>query len=228
MLAIAMTAAPRASMHIKQAVESLRGGGFHETVHVFAEPGCRLEVGMDNVVLHLHPARLGARANWTTAVGWLSGHFRTSHLLVVEDDVEYCRNARRILDTQLAAKPQFGYLGLFCPVNEADKLARLGRGWIETRRRIDVWGTVSLCLHCDTVQGLLRYGPLMESDAMRAPYDYLVRTYYRDQVPWPCYVHVPSLTEHHGWNETTVDKKLADRRLRYLRRGLGFSKEFLS
>ena len=88
-----MIAAPRQAMTVDQTLASLRFGGFHETVQVFAEPGTVIG-DCPHTVVSVNRRRKGALRNWTHAIRWALAMTDAPYLLIVEDDVAYCRGAR--------------------------------------------------------------------------------------------------------------------------------------
>ncbi len=226
-LAIGMIAAPRTAMTIEQTVASLRWGGFREEVRIFAEPGTQIG-NLEQVVVHRNSERLGAPANWIGAMRWLLEYTKAPNLLIVEDDVAYCKGARKGLSPFLDTGKPYGFLNLLTPIKESRRLAKAGTGWIQTKWT-DVWGTQAVCFSRSTVRGFVEQDTTLISDP-RASYDFLVAQYYLDRVESPCYYHVPSLCEHVGWYETTLEKPLGLRsrpEYRHLRRGLGFDPDYV-
>lgn len=229
-LAIAMIAAPRRAMTVAETVTSLRFGGFDEQVHVFAEPGT--ETGsLQDVVDHRNPRRLGALDNWLGAIAWLLANTRAEHLLVVEDDVAYCRGARKAVDQVIEGNHPYGFLGLCTQNKEADRLGMLGPGWV-AMKFTDVWGTQAVCFNRSTVARMLPWARKRRRQPRSICYDYLMQEYYRQHAPsHPCYYHVPSLCEYVGWLETTIEKPrelgFCPRDEQPLRRGLGFDPEYI-
>jgi hypothetical protein len=203
-LTIAMIAAPRQAMTVDQTVASLRAGGFHEPLHVFAEPGTCVGPCRDTTV-HCNPRRLGALDNWVGAIAWSLDHTPADHLLIVEDDVAYCRGARQALDRQLRRRERYGFLNLLTPVQVAHVLGQTGPGWIATRRT-DIWGTQAVCFSRESAIELVAYLRRNADDPRAISYDLQMLKFYHAHAQWPCSYHVPSLCEHVGWNETTIEK----------------------
>lgn len=226
-LCIAMIAAPRQAMTVDQTLASLRSGGFHETVHLFAEPGTTVG-DCPNTVVWVHRQRKGALHNWLHAIRWALTKTTAPYLLIVEDDVAYCRGARAALDRRLREGPAFGFLNLLTPVQVGVELSCFGTGWIPTQKT-NIWGTQAVCFSRHLAFGLLEHFRRNHDDPRSISYDLMTLQYYARFPEAPCCYHIPSLCEHVGWRETTIPKPFGlacpEHRLP-LRRGYGFDPDY--
>ena len=227
-LAIGMITCPREACSPNQTIDSLRYGGFLGTIHVFAEPGTDIQ-DTPNVALHRNSRRLGAPANWFGSIEYVFQHSTTRAILMIEDDVAFCRGAQHALQKALSEIGEFGYLSLYTPVREANRLGLRGRGWVPLGRT-DVWGTQAICFNRKHLSGFIAAGQHLLSHPRAVTYDLIMAQYFRSAVQRPCYYHVPSLCDHVGWQETTILREAEfrpDMTLRHLHRGLEFDPEYM-
>ena len=225
-MAIGMIACPRQATTATDTLCCLRFGGFHENVYVFAEPGTEID-DLPGVVLRPNERKLGAPANWFGALDFLIKNTGASRILMMEDDVAFCRGARDVLDSGTAAIERFGYFSLYTPVREADRLAKDKSGWVPLGKT-NVWGTQAVCFHRESLKGLVEHGTLLLAEGRALTYDLIMAEYFRSRSV-PCFYHVPSLCDHTGWWETTIDRDaefLPNMDVRHLHRGLGFDPDY--
>ena len=201
--AIAMIACPRECMTTNEAVAQLRVGGFAETVHVFVEPGTKVK-SEKGLIIHRNKKRLGGQHNWRQALTFMAKELKAENLLMVEDDVEYCKGAHDATALYFANRNEpYGYLSLHAPVREKAFFAK-ARGWTPVRPR-RIWGTQAIMFSRDTLERFVEF-PMLKK-GVEEPYDYIMQQFYRYNVNnRRCFYHVPSLCNHKGWNETTLHK----------------------
>lgn len=226
-LDLAMIAIPRQAQSLERAVTNLRKGGFVEPLHIFAEPGLEAEAKNlpEEVTVTHNWKQMGAKANWMQALAHLAYHCEAEHLLLVEDDVEFCRGARRQLDKFLDSGQPYGMLSLCTMVRERRQMGTK-KGWLRMPR--GQWGTQAICFSRQGALDAVRHPDLLRGDPMSCPYDLRVREVLLG-AHWDCYTHVPSLCEHVGYEETTIDKPSRYRpsaSRTYERRGLDYYREF--
>lgn len=210
--AIGMIACKRECMTTDAAVAALRGGGFPETVTVFAEPDVDDLAEGAGVRLVRNPVRLGGPLNYLRAIRWLLEHTGEAYVLLVEDDVAYCRGARDAL-AALVLRRRLGYASLHTPNRERDRVGARA-GWL--RLPIGrIWGTQAVCFSRWTLEHFV-HDPALHAGL--PTYDYVVQRFYSAR-GWPCYYHAPSLADHVGWSETTLGRQT---NVTEARRGLGF------
>jgi len=222
-IAIAMIACQRQCIGTRTAIKNLRFGGFYGQVDVFAEPGCEIK-NSELVTVHRNSENLGGQANWRQALCWLLENTNSNHLMVVEDDVDYCISAKRAL-LKAINKP-YGYISLHTPEKDREAL-KTESGWVDYNTGY-VWGTQAICFSRHTLEKFIRHDKLWEGQ--EEPYDFIMCQFYKNEISEPTYYHVPSLADHVGWEETTLANKDINLSPKHFnkkwRRGLMFNKEW--
>lgn len=212
-LAIAMIASARPEPPLGRAIDNLRHGGFDETLHVFAEPGLR-RPRRAAVRWRSNPSRLGVVANWVRALGWLVNETTAPNLLLVEDDGDYCRGARDLLDAEIARTPDYGLLSLYLAARFAHRHAS-ATGWRSHAYDERTFGCVAICFRRGGgVEDFLASPELAERLTVApetASHDELLFRYFR-QRGLSCRTHRPSLADHIGFSSTLGHKDGPHRR----------------
>jgi hypothetical protein len=116
--------------------------------------------------------------------------------MVCEDDVDYCRGARKAWKQSLGRLDPVGFWSLYTPRRDRG-LVGGGRGWVAANRGRDAWGTQAICLPRASAELVLGYPPLREENQLRGPTDAIVAQCFLE-AGLPCYYHNPSLTDHIG------------------------------
>jgi hypothetical protein len=192
--ALAMIACPRRDLPLVKAVKNLRAGGFKETLHLFAEPG--VQVSLPDVVVHRNPRRLGGFSNYHQALTWLLAQ-PNEHLLLVEDDVEYCVGARGRLTQGLKQYPDYTLFNLCTPRRDGAYLR--GSGWQPHNRGSKTNGTLAICYRREGgVQAYATHPRIVARLGTKVSYDNVMYKFFLDQGYTGCYSHLPSLVDHVG------------------------------
>lgn len=198
-LVIGMTACPRQDIPLTRAVVNLRYGGFHEDLHIFAEPGLG-HPELPNIVWHNHPKRLGGVRNWLHAANWLLEHTASPYIMIVEDDVDYCCGARARVESRVAAG-EFGVLSLYLARRYA-KHVGTKQGWIAHNYGTRTFGMLSLVFSRPLLREFVDSATVkaaLASGKQNISYDSLLFGWFRNtQRAHLCFAHRPSLADHVG------------------------------
>ena len=227
-LLVGMIACPRADVAFGQALEWIREGGFSEEIHCFAEPGVSRpkDAGVD---WHLNKRRIGAYANYKQALIWMLRQTKEDHLLLVEDDVEFCAGAREALFRGIEQYPNYSSLSLYLSARETLSGRVWGTGWEPYNLGNQAWGTLAICYRREG--GIARFieeVKYVAEDPFCTPYDARIFAFF-ERVGSSCYAHNPSLTDHRGKNSLIGHQKLPVRletKVGDLSKGFGFDKEW--
>lgn len=200
---MAMIATARPELPLERAIDNLRHGGFDETLHVFAEPGLS-QPRRAPVRWHPNRSRLGVVANWVLALRWLVNETTAPHLLLVEDDGDYCRGARDLLADEIARTPDYGLVSLYLAARFAHRHAGAA-GWRSHGYDERTFGCVAVCFRRGGgVEEFLASPELAERLTVApetASHDELLFRYFRER-GLSCRTHRPSLADHIGFAST--------------------------
>jgi len=221
-IAIAMTTAPRPHPTLIRALASLRGAGFSEDVHLFAEPGTlarRLHPSAehDRTIVHVNSSRRGCFGNWKQAITQLLLKTEARWLLVVQDDAIWAPGSADILRAQTSVRQasRTGFLSPYVTDKDAVESAFVD-GWNECRIGWTFWGAIAFCVERTAAAELLRH-PRFAQHQGTQQVDAVVAASMLD-LARPSFVHVPSLVDHVG-NTSTVGHDDVAGRLRGYRFG---------
>jgi hypothetical protein len=215
--ALAMIACPRRDFPLTKAIRSLRYGGFSEVLHVFAEPDTP-KVSAPNVVWHANPKRLGGFTNYHQALTWLLAQ-PNEHLLLAEDDVDYCRGARGRLTRGLNEHPDYTLFNLYTPRRDGPHLR--GSGWQRHNRGSKTNGTLAICYRRDGgIRDYATHPGIVSRLGTKVSYDNVMYKFFLDRGFTGCYSHLPSLVDHVG------PKSNLGHRDGPHRRGLAFNRNY--
>ncbi|MGL4464397.1 MAG: glycosyltransferase family 2 protein [Planctomycetia bacterium] len=193
LVAIAMTTAPRGVPTLDACLDSLRLAGFDQPVHLFAEPGAPSDDWTrPGVVLHRNERRLGCYPNWLRAAEHLLSATDKPHLLLLEDDGEFCRGAAAALYFGLAHLESIGCLSLYTPAHNRRAGRHTETGWFPLRAP-DRWGTVAQCFPRSVLERFVREADRSHADGTDR---HLEAFLGRRGLRW--YSHAPSLADHVG------------------------------
>ncbi len=199
-LAIAVTTAPRETPTLGRSLDSLRNAGFADTVHVFAEPSSltRDFSAAGHVQIHQHRELTGCFGNWLHAASWLVKEKDATHILMCEDDVEYCRSSREKLFDGLSSLLDIGYVSLYTPIHNV-KVARnpLNSGWVALNLGRRSWGSLAYVFSKQVLTDVIRRADWR----LQKGRDAHVSSYIT-QLGLNCWFHVPSLARHIGETST--------------------------
>jgi hypothetical protein len=202
-LAIAMTTAPRRAPTLHRALPSLRGAGFHEDVHMFAEPGTFMQIPPPNdaqMSVHMHATTHGCFGNWRAAIQHLLSHTAAPWLLIMQDDAIWLPGSAEILRDQMRARgaTRTGFLSPY--VTAKDVSPEFVDGWNEYQGGWNFWGAIALCMRRDAAEELLRHPRFVQHRGSQQV-DAVVAASMLD-LGCPSFVHVPSLVDHVGETST--------------------------
>lgn len=201
---IAMTTSPRSEPTIHRSVESLRSVGFHESLHVFAEPDSERPHD-ENTVMHQNDLKLGSFQNHYQAMHWAAFNLkRHQTLLLLEDDVTFRPSFYKLIHEGPETTGLIVGLAHEWTIKEHHPYLRDKRGWCQFDINYglnNVHGGQCYVIH-----------PRMFERIMQSKYlqQCLVRAgagedlYYTDNIivtcafPGPVWLHIPSLCQHIG------------------------------
>lgn len=194
-LAVAVITAPRMLPTLERTLDSLREGGFNQTIHVFAEPDT-LPVGwsLPRIRLHQNSERLGLYPNWLNAAGWLLSNTDASYLMLCEDDVEFCASAAAGLWHGLTILERVGYVSLYTPVRSVDLAdIPIRPGWSQLNLGRLSWGALAYAFPRQVLAEIVRSEKEPEAESTDSHISEHIRRIKRI-----CWHHLPSLARHTG------------------------------
>jgi hypothetical protein len=202
-----MTAAPRREPTLDRALISLRAAGFHEDVHVFAEPETlgalersKLVTAVARVIVHDNASRRGCFGNWKSALEWLIAHTSASWVMILQDDALWRIGSSEMLYVQMRTR-QDPRTGLLSPYTSPAIVKKdFVDGWNECRAGWDFWGALAFCMKRVAAEELLRHPRFVMHDHP-LQVDAVVAASMLD-LGRPSFVHVPSLVDHIGDTST--------------------------
>jgi len=195
LLSIAMVTAPRPVSTVERSVVELRGAGFNQPLHLFAEPGSP-PVGCADVVTHNNDTRKGAWRNWLDAVTTMLRESDSRFILMCEDDVEFSRCAAFGLQIAIDRFPRhdWGLASLYSPRrNLRDHFGQ--SGWLSVERPT-LWGALAWCFTRESLQAILKSQLAADHSGDRDT-DLVVSEAIRS-LGRRTYFHLPSLAAHTG------------------------------
>jgi hypothetical protein len=242
-LDIGMTTAPRPEPYITRSVASLRAAGFDQTVHYFAEPGSTFP-GVDpyppDGVLHAATVPFGCFPNWRRALHRLADHAERpdDFIMVVQDDVVWCKGARAILDRFLSGilpglggpcRP-FGFASPYASpavvaaIHKEDyEDDRRGQSWVPPLfYNKSFWGALALVFTAESAYALLEHPRFVAHDHHRKV-DVVVGNCMRD-MGREMTVALPSLCDHIGAHSTLGRHRISG--IQWGRRGYRFDPDW--
>ena len=198
-LSIAMITCFRPEIPYPAGVEMLRGGGFRQELHLFAEPMPLWPT--PGVVLHPNAHKLGGWENWRQAATWLVQETSSRYLMLVEDDVQYARITAMALEQRLEALPDFDLLSLYYSVRDQQTVSGpSAQGWFRHNRGWDHFGNLALVF--DRQGGIVKYLQAMrdvkQSGHRPLSFDRMLFQWFQDQGKTEVWTHYPSFTDHVG------------------------------
>jgi len=223
-LAIAMQVAPRREVTVGATMTSLRTAGFVEPLHVFAEPGAAVPDG-SNVLVHQNAENQGAFQNWRQAASFLLTTTAANWLLICQDDVQFAKRTRSVLDQFLQTNPVAGFISLYTSramvPSAVRNQPRLVPGWREASLHNNGFiGAQALCFPRESLQQLVEHDRFRRHNSHRK-IDVIVARVLQEGLHLPLWVHVPSLADHSGASNSTLGRdKIVG--IQWLRRGLRF------
>jgi hypothetical protein len=202
-IAVAVTTAPRRVPTFPQALSSLRGAGFSERVHVFAEPGTWDQIPRprdERTLTHDHATTHGCFKNWRHALKHLLAKTDAPWLLIVQDDAIWEPGSARTLRAGAEARQDLrtGFLSPYVSANDVPPGS--GDGWNECRSGWNFWGALALCIPRGAARKLLKHQRFVKH-RQNQQVDAVVAASMLD-LGRPSYVHVPSLVDHVGATST--------------------------
>jgi len=210
-IALAMTIAPRREVTIDRSLVSLREAGFHEDVHVLAEPGTVGSIGAaaktlfgdERVHVRENKRLRGCFGNWKKALKRLLSRTNARWLLILQDDVVWKRGSAEILRAQIRSR-EGHRTGLLSPYTSSVVVGEhFVDGWNECCLGWGFWGALAFCMDRDAAKELLRHPRFAEHGGAREV-DAVVAASMLD-LGRPSFVHVPSLVDHIGVT-STIDR----------------------
>lgn len=220
-LAIGMTTAPRRQPTFERSIASLRAAGFHEEVHVFAEPETFSNVPVvSRTRVHVNAKKLGCFANWKTTLLYLLANTKTAWVMLLQDDAIWAPGAANVLRTMMCdpRAPKSGFLSAYTSSSHTVVSKNFVDGWNETRAGWLFWGALALCMNREAAEALSKHSRFVKHWDSKA-LDAVVGASMVDMCR-PTYVHVPSLVDHIGVTSTIG----RDREAPAGRRGYRFGK----
>ena len=234
-IAIGITTArrPNGKRVIDASILSLRGTGFRQKIHVFAEPQSigksELEKVDNNSKLLQNHTRLGCVGNWRHAAEWLLQKTNASWIMILQDDVVWKKLAGDVIMRSISylelnkATHEIGFLSPYTSPAMVD--ARPPElGWYDASRARGFWGALALCLPRQSLQDLIVH-PTFTGWRENKKLDVLVARVLRAHIKPNrlTMVHIPSLVDHTGeYNSTVRTKRKITKRLKTNRSGYGY------
>jgi hypothetical protein len=209
-----MTTAPRREPTLVRAINSLRAAGFHEEIHVFAEPEAlgeleRSALAAARAIAHDNTSKRGCFGNWKSALEWLIVHTSTPWVMILQDDAIWSLGSSEMLLVQMR-KRQDPRTGIISPYTSPAVVKKdFVDGWNECRAGWDFWGALAFCMKRVAAEELLRH-PRFMKHAQPLQVDAVVAASMLD-LGRPSFVHVPSLVDHIG-NTSTIGRSGGGRR----------------
>lgn len=214
MIELGMITAPRDESVIARSVASLRGAGFGQTLHVFAEPGS-IPVADPRVEMRYNSERLGCFKNYNHALTTLLAETQQPYVCVLLDDVIYARNLARFLEYTLRqSQGWFGYYALISIQHEVTLWEQIPEGWFASDVGWESWGG-QFVMQTEVAKQMVQhpvYVDHLENYVRNQQIDACVSECFK-RMELPRYLHVPSLAEHIGETSTlnhgplTADRK---------------------
>lgn len=192
------------SIPIQQVIDSLRFGGFKGHLSIFAEPGTAL-AKKPNVTQYYNERVLGTSTNWKHALRTMVDISTTPNILLIEDDIAFCRGAFQALSQQLAVVGDYGFLTL-CLFDRKVYEIPEEIGWFPFKPGAMGWGTQAICYNRNTIIDLLGFKKLKPIEGNRGGYDQRMYEFYASH-KLPSFAHNPSLVEHLGNKVSTFPAK---------------------
>lgn len=201
-----VTTAPRPIPTLAPCIASMRLAGFNETIHVLSDSE-RIDGDIDASILYNEPP-LGGFRNWCKALdlGLASRH---EWILICEDDILWCKDARAKISRDIAMVTKlgpFGYLSFYTCRHVSHHIERslmvkrgkLPNGIYLSRLGWSTWGSQALLFSRESAIALKNYGPFQYYR------DEYTKNRNRDAIVSRCladmklntYFRVPSLVSH--------------------------------
>jgi hypothetical protein len=229
-IAMAITTAGREGSTIVNALSNIRKVGFRGPVHVFAEPNSVRNTVMraedPKTVIHRHNVVRGCFGNWKYAAQWMFENTDEDWVLIMQDDVVWCRKAAGILQhaVEHANLTHCGYLSPYTsPAMVPDRAASFHGTWIHARRR-NFWGAVATCYPRNCLEYLLKCPIFLNHRGSREVDRVIGDVFFNcEDGRWPI-IHIPSLATHVGKVSTIGRHK--NPRSQWARCGFRFDSDF--
>jgi len=241
-VAIAMVTTDRKEPTIFDTLQNCRDVGFKQRIQIFSQAyymNCdRLYAQDKHIAIHDTTRTRGGTANWKAAALHLSKS-SAEWVLILEDDLQWCRHGAAILYYTLRQIEQgddgikLHRLGLLSAYTSPAMVASASavNGWTEAQfagATKGLWGALALCLPMTVLRALIKH-PAYTAYDCKSGIDYLIGNILRGahEPPLEVKVHVPSLVEHTGAHSTIFsDEVLAAPGLDALRHGYKFDYEY--
>ena len=225
---------------INNTIRSIRSAGFTQPVNVFTSAkrvtDASITAADTNTTVHRDNSVIGCVPNWTRAADWLLKNTDTSWIMIMQDDIAWCRQGHDILQYSMRAIDNQkrgilrGRLGMLSPYTSPAMVPPKvgGVGWTEARfhgKTTGLWGALAMCFPRESLKAVLKSDRFKSHKSHRA-LDYIVGDTLRSymQPPLEVKVHIPSLVDHTG-DHSTIYKPSATKHnanLQKLRRGYKF------
>lgn len=198
MIDVAIISAPRKIETLKQSHQSAIDAGFTD-IKVFGEPGTN-PVGL----FHENEVRYGAFKNFHQALSYLVTHGKNPYVLVLSDDIIYCKNAYAIVLKALEEKQgqPFGYYALYTSNHDAIYVG-VKDGWNETKAGWECWGGLFV-MEKTTAKRMIAH-PFYQNHLKHYKANQQIDACVSEtlkRMGLPMYIHVPSLAQHIGESST--------------------------
>lgn len=185
-LAIAMITTPRVGVKVNDTINHLRVRGFIEPIHLFCEPNTEIPDD-NNTVIHQNETQLGGANNLQQARRFLITQPQT-HLLMLEDDIEFSVSARKKLEEALDLYENYGFIQMYT----TNRLRFYYQGWFPFNNGYAAEGNLAICYNKIHLERYLEANPVPKE-----PTDGLLHKWYHEK-GIPVIYHNPSLTQHLG------------------------------
>jgi len=200
-LDIAIITTPRGKNTIDNSIGYLRRAGFNELIHVFAEPGSRID--SPGVKIHHNPIQLGCFKNYHKALKTMIDITNKPYISVLSDDFIYNKHTYSILENSLTKD---GYYAIYSPIGMKSLLPN--KGWNKVNMG---WGNAYGGLYVFPVEIARR---IINNDYYRNHLNKYEKNQQIDHcIPEVCmieginqYYHIPSLSDHTGYKSTIGHK----------------------